>query len=55
MAPVMRKGTNRLRNFLGHLVSNGYILEGFPFSKIVDVDHLADIDEAGGLIRSDEP
>ncbi|MCU7496504.1 MAG: NTP transferase domain-containing protein [Ignavibacteria bacterium] len=37
---------SRLRNFLRLLLSNGYSLKGFPFSKIIDVDHLKDIKAA---------
>ncbi|MBI1803650.1 MAG: NTP transferase domain-containing protein [Ignavibacteriae bacterium] len=40
---VLNRNIERLRNFLSHLVENGYTLEGYPFSKIVDVDHVQDI------------
>ncbi|HUN66448.1 MAG TPA: NTP transferase domain-containing protein [Bacteroidota bacterium] len=40
---VLKAGIERLRNYLGHLASKGYRLEGYPFSKIVDVDHVSDI------------
>ncbi len=49
---VLRQGVERLRNFLGHLLKHGYILEGFPFSKIVDVDHAQDIVTAENLLRT---
>src|SRR5512143_74514 len=39
---ALAAGMSRLRNFLGHLVTSGYTLETFRFSKIVDVDHVAD-------------
>ncbi len=51
MEPVLRLGIERLRNFLGHLISNGYRLEGYPFGKIVDVDRLSDIRAAEDFLR----
>lgn len=43
---AINSGTVRLRNFLRLLVSSGYKLKAFPFSKIVDVDHISDIKTA---------
>lgn len=43
---ALNSNTVRLRNFLRLLVSSGYKLKVFPFSKIVDVDHLSDIKAA---------
>ncbi len=43
MEPALRSGIERLRKFLAHLVARGYRLEGYPFSKIIDVDHVADV------------
>lgn len=37
---------SRLRNFLRLLLTNGYRLKGYPFSKIIDIDHLKDIKAA---------
>jgi NDP-sugar pyrophosphorylase family protein len=48
---MLNSGTQRLRNFLGHLLLHGYRLEGFPFSKIVDVDHVHDIVAAEEMLR----
>ncbi|MGE5352330.1 MAG: nucleotidyltransferase family protein [Acidobacteriota bacterium] len=36
----------RLRNFLRLLVSEGYVLKGFSFSKMIDIDHFSDIKQA---------
>lgn len=47
---VRSLGISRLRNFLGHLLGTGYRLEGFSFSKIVDVDHVRDIGTAERLL-----
>ncbi|HEV8537781.1 MAG TPA: NTP transferase domain-containing protein [Bacteroidota bacterium] len=49
---MLDQGAMRLRHFLSHLVRSGYTLEAFPFSKIVDVDHLQDIQAAETLLRS---
>jgi NDP-sugar pyrophosphorylase family protein len=48
---VLSRGIERLRNFLGHLVVNGYSITGYPFSKIVDVDHVSDIRTAEQLLK----
>lgn len=48
---MLKQGAMRLRNFLSHLVQRGYVLEAFPFSKIVDVDHRDDIQTAETLLR----
>jgi NDP-sugar pyrophosphorylase family protein len=49
--PVRKNGIERLRNFLSHLVTAGYRLEGFPFSKIVDVDRGSDVRAAEEFLR----
>ncbi len=46
MTPALHAGIERLRGFLAHLVEHKYVLEGFPFSKIIDVDHTADVEAA---------
>lgn len=47
-------GISRLRNFLRLLVNRSYILKGFSFSKIIDVDHLSDINKAESFIKGIE-
>ncbi|HZY09690.1 MAG TPA: sugar phosphate nucleotidyltransferase [Bacteroidota bacterium] len=49
---VLHRRIERLRNFLAHLLEKDYRLEGFSFSKIVDVDHLQDISKAEELLKS---
>jgi len=51
MDGALQHHIERLRNFLNHLLSKGYHLEGFPFSKIVDVDHRHDIAVAEKLLN----
>ncbi len=50
---ALEMGIQRLRNFLKLLISREYILKAFPFSKIIDIDHKSDIDEAEEFIRRD--
>lgn len=40
---ALQSGVERLRYFLAHLVTAGYHLEPYVFSKIIDVDHVGDI------------
>ena len=49
---VLKQNIERLRNFLNYLVQSGYRLEGYPFSKIIDVDHRSDIRIAEELLRA---
>ena len=49
---VLEQKIERLRNFLSYLLLHGYALEGFPFSKIIDVDHARDIHVAEELLRT---
>ncbi len=48
---AVEKGMNRMRNFQRDLLAAGLNIGAFPFSKIVDVDHLADIPVAEELVR----
>lgn len=50
----MRRGVSRMRNYQRALVEGGLDLRAFPFSKIVDVDHAADIATAEAFIKSGE-
>lgn len=42
----MEKGLSRMRNFQRQLVTEGMSLVAYPFSKILDVDHVEDIMKA---------
>lgn len=48
----LRGGQSRMRNFQRQLVSDQLKLKAFPFTKIVDVDHARDIEEAEKFINS---
>lgn len=43
-------GVSRMRNFQRQLLTEGLAVEAFPFTKIVDVDHLDDIAVAERLL-----
>lgn len=42
----VENGTSRMRNFQRNMLAEGVTLKAYPFSKIVDVDHVADIETA---------
>lgn len=46
MDAALRKKISRLRNFLKMIVAQGYLIKGFAFSKMIDVDHVSDISKA---------
>lgn len=48
----LENGQSRMRNFQRQLVSDQLNLKAFPFTKIVDVDHVKDIEEAEKFINS---
>lgn len=43
---AVESGVSRMRNFQRQLVENGLYLKAYPFTKIVDVDHVSDIQTA---------
>ena len=43
VAQVVESGTSRMRNFQRQLLERDLHLRAYPFSKIVDVDHVQDI------------
>ncbi|MDR0995473.1 MAG: NTP transferase domain-containing protein [Tannerella sp.] len=43
---AIREGQSRMRNFQRRLITEGLHLKAWPFSKIIDVDHAADIEKA---------
>ncbi len=48
----MERGMSRMRNFQRQLVADGLHLCAYPFSKILDVDHAADIAKAEDFLSS---
>ena len=49
---VLAQGMERLRNFLAFLLEQGYTIDAFPFSKIIDIDHVNDIRMAEQHLRA---
>ena len=50
---AVENGTNRMRNFQRQLLENEVKLKAYPFSKIVDVDHMADIETAESFLKQE--
>jgi NDP-sugar pyrophosphorylase family protein len=46
IASARRKQLTALRQFLGHLIDEGYLIYGIPVPKTIDVDYPADIPKA---------
>jgi Nucleoside-diphosphate-sugar pyrophosphorylase involved in lipopolysaccharide biosynthesis/translation initiation factor 2B, gamma/epsilon subunits (eIF-2Bgamma/eIF-2Bepsilon) len=51
---LLNKKIYRLRNFLRNIVDDGFALGAYEFSKIVDVDHVSDIDAAVELLSHEK-
>ena len=47
----LKEGKSRMRNFQRALVSDGLKLKAFPFTKILDVDHIEDIVKAENFLQ----
>lgn len=45
------KGIHRMRNFQRELLNNDTLLSAYPFSKIIDVDHVSDIKKAESFLK----
>lgn len=43
---AMKDGISRMRGFQQYLVDAGMQLQAYPFSKIIDIDHAADVEKA---------
>jgi NDP-sugar pyrophosphorylase family protein len=48
---VLKSGTLRLRNFLKKLTQSEFKLAAYEFSKIIDVDHISDVEKAEKFLR----
>lgn len=47
----VKEGVKRMRNFQRSLVGNGLKLKGYNLGKVIDVDHLSDIENANLMLR----
>jgi len=46
VARAVNSGVNRMRNFQRLMLENDVNLNAYPFTKIMDIDHISDIDKA---------
>jgi NDP-sugar pyrophosphorylase family protein len=51
---AVESGLSRMRNFQRQLLENDVKLKAYPFSKIVDVDHVSDIRTAEMFLKPEE-
>ena len=51
---AVKNNYKRLRNFLKLIIEKHYLLQGFIFSKIIDVDHINDIKSAQNFLMFEE-
>lgn len=47
----MSRGESRMRNFQRGLIRDGRRLKAYPFSKVLDIDHAADVQKAEEFLR----
>lgn len=47
----IEQGMSRMRNFQRQLVTDGFKLKAYPFSKILDIDHASDITKAESFLN----
>ena len=47
----MNQGMYRMRNYQRQLIAEGMRLKAWPFRKIIDVDHVGDIEKAAAFLR----
>ena len=54
--PILRKcieeGKHRMRDFQREIVAKGLKVQGWPFSKVIDVEHVSDIQKAERLLST---
>lgn len=48
---AMRKGISRMRGFQQYLVDSGLQVQAHPFSKVIDIDHAADVEKAECFLK----
>ena len=48
---TMKSGMTRMRDFQRQLIAYGLSLKAFPFTKIIDVDHVEDIKKAEHMLK----
>ena len=51
LSECLSSGVSRMRNYQRALISAGLRLDAFPFGKVIDVDHLSEIQRAKELLK----
>ena len=51
IAPARRRKLSALRQFLGHLLDEGYLIHGLPVAKTINVDYPEDIEKAETYLK----
>lgn len=51
-ASALQSGISKMRNYQQELINHGLTLKGFFFSKIIDIDHLSDIEKANKFLSA---
>lgn len=51
---AIAQGMSRMRNFQRHLIEQDLSVAAFPFSKIIDVDHVKDIEKATDFLQEQQ-
>lgn len=51
LCSCLESGVSRMRNYQRALITEGLTLKAFPFGKVIDVDHLSDIETAKTLLK----
>lgn len=51
IAPARRRKFTALRQFLGHLIDEGYPIHGVPVPKTIDVDYPGDMEKAEAYLK----
>lgn len=50
----MENGLSRMRNFQRELIKGGLHIKAYPMGKIIDVDHISDIERAEEFLRENQ-
>ena len=51
LAQCVNRGESRMRNFQRAMIRDGLRLKAWPFSKVLDIDHAADIQKAESFLQ----
>jgi len=54
LSRCMERGEHRMRNFQRALVADGFRLDAWLFSKVLDIDHASDIEKAEDFLKTED-